>query len=193
MKSVTLIPAALIVFAAALASCNKEQPKTAAAAPSATAAKPADGIVFVNSDSLLANYSYSKEITAAIREQSRKAEIDITAKGNAYQKEVNDYQRAYATMSADQRAATEDRLGRKQRELQSLNQNAQSALANESAAQNNKLYDKVAAFLKKYAKGKGLKMVLTYSRTNPTILFGDESLDVTKEVVDGLNSEYKKE
>jgi outer membrane protein len=35
--------------------------------------------------------------------------------------------------------------------------------------------------------------VLTYSKSNPAVLYADESLDVTKAVVDGLNSEYKKE
>jgi outer membrane protein len=42
------------------------------------------------------------------------------------------------------------------------------------------------------AKEKGYKMVLTYSKSNPSILFADESLDVTKEVLVGLNAEYKK-
>jgi len=96
-------------------------------------------------------------------------------------------------MSADQRAATEDRLARKQQELASYNQNASSALANEEAAENEKLYEKVAAFLKGFAKEKGYKMVLTYSKANPTVLFADESLDVTKEVVTGLNEAYAKD
>jgi outer membrane protein len=70
-------------------------------------------------------------------------------------------------------------------------QNASSALANESAAENEKLYEKVAAYLKGYAKKKGYKMVLTYSKANPTVLYADESLDVTKDVVSGLNDAYK--
>ena len=54
-----------------------------------------------------------------------------------------------------------------------------------------KLYDKVADYLKGYAKEKGYKMVLTYSKGNSAILFADESLDVTKEVIKGLNEAYK--
>jgi outer membrane protein len=106
---------------------------------------------------------------------------------------VAQYQQQASAMSADQRAATEDRLARKQQELASYNQNASSALANEEAAENEKLYEKVAAFLKGFAKEKGYKMVLTYSKANPTVLFADESLDVTKEVVKGLNEAYAKD
>ena len=114
-------------------------------------------------------------------------------KSGNFQKEVAEYQQSAQTMSADARAATEQRLARKQQELATFNQNASSALANESAAENEKLYEKVAEYLKGYAKKKGYKMVLTYSKANPTVLFADESLDVTNEVVSGLNTAYKTE
>jgi len=96
-------------------------------------------------------------------------------------------------MSADQRAATEERLARKQQELATYNQNAGAALQNEEAAENEKLYNKVSDYLKGYAKEKGYKLVLTYSKGNPTVLFADPSLEITKEVVAGLNEAYKKE
>lgn len=191
MNTFKLIPAAAVLSLGLTLFACKEQPKSTPAANTSTA-KSGDGIVFVNSDSLLTNYSYSKDVTADMQEKGRKADADLTAKGATYQKEVNEYQRAAQTMSADQRAATEERLVRKQRELQSLGQNAQSALANENAAQNAKLYDKVQGYLKSYAKEKGYKMVLTYSKGNSAILFADPALDVTKEVVKGLNAGYKK-
>jgi len=60
------------------------------------------------------------------------------------------------------------------------------------AGENTTLYNKIADFLKTYTKAKGYKMVLTYSKTNASMLYGDESLDVTKDVVAGLNDEYAK-
>ena len=83
-------------------------------------------------------------------------------------------------------------MARKQQELATYNQNAGNALANEEAAENEKLYNKVADFLKIHAKEKGYKIVLTYSKSNPAVLYADESLDVTKEVLAGLNAEYNK-
>jgi len=183
-----------LVFAAVVVSCNKEQPKTSAPATSAAASdKKSEEVVYVNSDSLVANAEFYKDIRAKLEAKSKKAQTDLTAKGNAFQREVAEYRQSAQTLSADQRAVTEQRLARKQQELEAFNQNASSALANESAAENAKLYDKVAEYLKGYAKEKGYKLVLTYSKTNPTVLFADESLDVTKEVVNGLNESYKKE
>jgi len=183
-----------LVLGAVMVSCNNtEQPKTSTPAAASPANNKVEEIVYVNSDSLVANSEYYKDIRTKLEAKSKKAQTDLTSKGNAFQREVAEYRQAIQTMSADQRAATEQRLARKEQELQAFNQNASSALQTESAAENEKLYDKVAEFLKVYAKDKGYKMVLTYSKSNPTVLFADEKLDVTKEVVTGLNEAYKKE
>lgn len=180
---------ALLTIAVVVISCNKEQPKNAA---SSTGNK-SELIVYVNSDSLLNNYEYFKSVKDKFQEKSKKAQSDLTAKGTAFQREVAAYQQNATSLSADQRATTEERLARKQQELAAYNQNAGNALASEEAVENEKLYNKVAEFLKQYAKTKGYKLVLTYSKANPTVLYADESLDVTKAVVEGLNAEYKKE
>lgn len=179
-----------LAIAPFMISCNKEQPKT----ESTTVEKSnkSELIVYVNSDSLLNNYEYFKAVKDQFQEKSKKAQSDLTAKGSAFQREVAAYQQSAASLSADQRANTEQRLARKQQELATYNQNAGNALANEEAVENEKLYNKVSDFLKGFAKTKGYKMVLTYSKANPTVLYADESLDVTKEVLAGLNGEYKK-
>lgn len=183
-KSAALITLASLVFAC------KEQPKKIENTKIAVAKEVSATIVYVNSDSLLNNYTYFKEIKAKFESKSEKAQNDLKQKGAAFQREVAAYQQGANTMSADQRAETEKRLARKQQELQGYQQNAGAALQNEEAAENEKLYNKVAEYLKKHAKIKGYKLVLTYSKTNSALLFADESLDVTKEVIKGLNEEY---
>ncbi|MEJ7693661.1 OmpH family outer membrane protein [Daejeonella sp.] len=180
-----------LMIAAVMISCSKEQPKNAPAATSTS--DKTELIVYVNSDSLLNNYEYFKEVKNVFQDKSKKAQADLTAKSSAFQREVAQYNQSAASLSADQRQGTEQRLARKQQELAAYNQNAGNALANEEAVENEKLYNKVSEYLKGFAKTKGYKMVLTYSKANPTVLFADESLDVTKEVLAGLNDAYKKE
>jgi len=184
--------AVILILSAIVVSCNKEQTKSTGGTASGSAGA-AEGIVYVNSDSLLSNYDYYKAVRDKFQEKSKKAQADLTAKGTAFQREVAAYQQGAANLSAEQRATTEERLARKQQELATYNQNAGNALANEEAAENDKLYNKVSDYLKGYAKSKGYKIVLTYSKSNPAVLYADESLDVTKAVVDGLNANYKKE
>ena len=183
--------AGVLLIAATVISCAKEQPKTSTSVTTST--NKSEAIVYVNSDSLLNNYEYFKDVKNVFQEKSKKAQADLTAKGTAFQREVAQYQQNASNLSADERNSTEQRLARKQQELAAFNQTAGNALANEEAVENEKLYNKVSEFLKGFAKTKGYKMVLTYSKANPTVLFADESLDVTKEVLAGLNDVYKKE
>ncbi|MBC6111246.1 OmpH family outer membrane protein [Pedobacter fastidiosus] len=172
---------------------NKDTKTTETKKTDSTAAVSAsEKIVFVNSDSLLTKYDYYKDLKVKFEGKSKNAQSDMQAKGQAFQREVAQYQQTAGTLAADVRKATEERLARKQQELQTYQQNAGGALQNEQAAENEKLYDKVATYLKGYAKEKGYKMVLTYSKGNSAILFADESLDVTSEVIKGLNADYTK-
>ena len=176
-----------------MSACQDKGAAPATTAKTETSAvSTSEKIVYVNSDSLLTKYKYFKDIKVKLEGKAKSAQSDMASKAQAFQREVAQYQQQANTLPADQRAATEERLARKDQELKAYQQNAGAALQTEQATENEKLYDKVAEYLKTYAKKKGYKMVLTYSKGNSAILFADESLDVTSEVIVGLNEAYDK-
>ncbi|MDB5111992.1 MAG: OmpH family outer membrane protein [Mucilaginibacter sp.] len=181
-----------LLIAGSMAACNNNKTgSTPAATTPATADK--EPIVYVNSDTLLSKYDYAKDMSKRLNDKGTSAKSDLESKGQAFQREVADYQRAQATLPADQRQKTEQRLQREQQQLQTYQQNASAQFQSDQATENGKLYDKIADFAKQYAKDKGYKMVLTYSKANPTVLYGDPALDVTADVVKRLNEAYSKE
>jgi len=187
-----------LLLAGSLAACNQNKTDDKAAPATATTTTPATGvkaeeIVFVNSDSLLTKYSYFKDMSARLEKKGKDAQADLVSRGQAFQREVAEYQKAQPTMAADQRQATEQRLQRKNQELQAYQQNAGAQVQQEQASEQAKLYEKVAEFLKVYAKDKGYKMVMTYQKGNSGILYGDASLDITSDVVKKLNEAYAKD
>jgi outer membrane protein len=165
-----------VLIAGSMAACNKT--KT---------------IVFVNQDTLLSKYEYAKDMTKTIQDKGKAAQSDVGGRQQAFQREVTEYQKNANTMPADQRQTTEQRLQREQQDLQGYQQNATAQFQNEQATDAGKVYDKIAEFVKGYAKEKGYKLVLTYSKTNPTVLYGDATLDVTADVTKRLNDAYAKE
>ncbi|MCX2482610.1 OmpH family outer membrane protein [Pedobacter sp. MR2016-24] len=192
LKLSTLATAVALV--SVMASCqNKENTPAAGTTtkPEAGSVKNNEPIVYVNSDSLLTKYEYFKDLKVKLDTKSKAAQTDLGSKQQAFQREVAEYQQQQNTLPADQRAATEQRLARKQQELQSYQQNAGAALQDEQAKEQEKLYNKIADYLKIYAKDKGFKMVLTYQKGNSAILYADPALDVTSEVIVGLNEGYK--
>jgi outer membrane protein len=184
-----------LLVAGSIAAC-KQNPAATATTPAAATitTDPAKGeIVFVNSDSLLSKYAYAKDMEKRLNDKGTTAKADLQSKGEAFQREVTDYQQKAATMPADQRQTTEQRLEREKEQFQSYQQNATAEFQNDQSTETGKLYDKIADYTKQYAKEKGYKMILTFSKANPTVLYGDPSLDVTADVVKGLNDAYAKE
>jgi outer membrane protein len=178
-----------VVLVAASFAANAQTTPVAAPATTTTAATPT--IVFVNADTLLSNYDYYKAEKEKMVTLSRNAQAEINAKGDAFQKEVAAYQKGANALTPVQKAATEKRLAKKQQDLQALSQNTGKQLQDIEASENATLYERINTFLKAYTKTKGFKIVLTYSKSSPSMLYGDDSLDVTKEVLAGLNAEYK--
>ncbi len=187
--------ATAIAIVSVMSACGNKETKTegTAAKPAATVDANKDKIVFVDSDSLLNQYEYFKVLKTKMEAKGKAADADLKAKAQAFQRDAQQAQAQIGSMTAEQRAATEERLGRKQQELQAYQQNAGAAFQNEQAKEQEALYNKVSDYLKIYAKDKGYKMVLKYQKGMGDILFADESLDVTSEVIKGLNEAYNKE
>ncbi|WP_233632652.1 OmpH family outer membrane protein [Parapedobacter sp. ISTM3] len=183
------------LLAATVVSCNNQGTKPSAAAPGGDSlqANNAEKIVYVNIDTLLEKFEYFKDVRTKLEDKAKKAQADLQSRSNAFQREVADYQQKAATMSAADRQSTEERLARKQDELARHNQNASASFAQEEAAENEKLYSRITDYLKKHAKENGYKLVLTYSAANPGVLYADESLEITNEVLSALNADYAKE
>lgn len=183
-------------FAFTLASCangGSEKVTSSGSDTSQVASEAELKIAYVNTDTLLDQYEYFKEIRTTLEDKAKKAQSDLQSRSMAFQREVAEYQEKAATMSASDRQSTEERLARKQDELGRHQQNASASLAQDEADQNQKLYSKIAEYLKKHANEKGYKFVLSYSSLSSSVLFADESLDITTEVLTALNEEYKQE
>jgi outer membrane protein len=179
-----------ILLAGSIAACNKTKPTEKQAVKNVA---NNELIVFVNSDSLLNKYEYFKDMTKRLQDKENAAKNDLGSRGQDLQREIAEYQKNANTMPADQRQKTEQHLQREQQDLQGYQQNASAALQNDQATENTKLYDKISDFIKGYAKEKGYKLVLTFSKANPTVLYGDPTLDVTADVTKRLNDLYAKD
>ena len=182
-----------ILIAGSIAACNQNKTADKPAAATSAVGDSKETIVYINSDTLLSKYEYTKDMNKRLEEKGKASQSDLQAKGQAFQREVADYQKSAATLPADQRQATEQRLQRKQQELQGYQQNATAEFQNVQSTENSKQYDKIADFTKAYAKEKGYKIVLLFSKASPVVLYGDPSLDVTSDVVKKLNEAYAKE
>jgi outer membrane protein len=92
-------------------------------------------------------------------------------------------------MTLGQVRATEEDLGKKQQNLQLFQQSLSQQLMEEESKLNKELYDRITVFLKKYGEDNGLQIVFKFDPTSD-VLFAGEALDISKDVIAGLNAAY---
>jgi outer membrane protein len=149
-------------------------------------------IAYINSDSVLKYYSFLEVNKKALEAKGTKMEQDFRDRAQSLQNDVNLYQRTVNNMTFGQAKAAEEDLAKKQQNLQVYQQRLQQELAIEEGKLNRELYERITKFLKGYASQNNLQVVLKYDPTSD-VLFGGETLDITKAVIEGLNAEYKNE
>ncbi|HNR20220.1 MAG TPA: OmpH family outer membrane protein [Bacteroidia bacterium] len=143
-------------------------------------------VVFLNSDTLLEKYTYYQNIKKQIERNQKLAEAQIQNKADQLQKEIEAYQQKGAAMSEMERMKEEERLGRKQEEAVDFRKQLLEKLADEEEAYQDSLHNRLISFLKDYNKSHNYKFILGYQKGSG-ILLADDSLDITPEVIEGIN------
>ncbi|MEX2235626.1 MAG: OmpH family outer membrane protein [Cyclobacteriaceae bacterium] len=146
-------------------------------------------VAYINSDSVLKHYEYLKTQRDQLEVKTKKMDQDLRNRTSGLSNEINAYQRNVSSMTLGQARATEEDLGKKQQNLQLYQQSLQQQLMQEEAKLNKELYDRITRFLKQYGQEKGLQVVLKFDPTSD-VLYGGESLDITPDVIKGLNEAY---
>lgn len=149
-------------------------------------------IAYINTDSVLKHYDYLKVNQEQLRAKGQKMQQDYQTRAQGLQNEFNAYQRTVNTMTIGQVRATEENLQKKQQNLQLYQQSLEQQLMQEEATLQKQLYDRITAFLKDYSAQKGLMVVLKYDPTSD-VLYGGNALDISQDVINGLNDAYKNE
>ncbi len=165
---------------------------TAIAESGAGFSKDGLSIAYVNSDSLLKNYDYFKDLEKQFNEKRDKLNAEYQNRGMGLQREIQNFQATAGNMTQNQARAVQEDLSKKQQNLMMYQEQLGQQLMQEEARMNTALYDKVAAYLRTYGLDKNLQIVLTYTKGSG-VLYANDSLDITNEVMVGLNEAYKKE
>jgi outer membrane protein len=193
MKNLSLIlNIVLLVAVGVLYYLHFAGPKGASVSSSSSSLPSDVKIAYINSDTVLKYYEYLKVNRDKMEARTKKLEQEYRNRATGLQSEVTAYQRNVNTMTLGQVRAVEEDLQKKQQNLQMYQQSLSQQLMEEESKLNRELYDRITTFLKKYGEEKGLQVVLKYDPTSD-VLYGVPGLDISQDVITGLNSEYASE
>lgn len=179
-----------LAIAAMMVSCNNQSPKM----DDQPAAASGEGmkIAYVEVDSLMTQYNFAKDYSVTLQKKSNNARNTLNQKGNALQAAMANFQQKLNNngfQSREQAASQQAAIQRQQNDLQELQARLENELASETAKFNEALRDSLQNFLKSYNQDKKYDLIL--SKAGDNILMGNKKLDITQDVINGLNKRYK--
>ena len=146
-------------------------------------------IAYINFDSLLTKYDFYKDKVQVLEAKKKKLETDLQNRASGLEREFNNFQKNAPNMTIAQGRAKEEELLQKRQNLLNQQQNLTIELQRDEALVNGELYDNVTELLSKIGLEKDLQVVLTYTRGSG-VLYANDSLNITEEVLARLNSSY---
>ncbi len=185
-----------VAVAAIICACNATGNTSTQAAGTAEAGVTAaqGSIVYIQLDSLINQYDMFNDLRSELEVKAQAIQDDLTKKGRSFESAAKDFQTKIekGLLTRSQAEEQQQRLAERQQNLQNLSQQKQYELAEEEAVMSRRVMDAVQTFLAKYNQEKGYAMIITSSAATNTVIAANPALDITQDVLTGLNNEYIK-
>lgn len=157
----------------------------------AKANRGAISVAFVNNDSILNHYELVKKMRADLEAKGKRLEGEVAAKQQAFEKDAAYFQEQVKKKAISDQSAQEiyGQLQQNQQKIYELRDRYAAELQQSEMDMNVALIDSVMNFLKRYNDKYKFDYILGFTKGG-NILYANDTLDVTNDVIKELNSAY---
>lgn len=150
-------------------------------------------IAYVDIDTLLMNYTLWMELNEEMIRKEESVRATLNEKAKTLQTEYEEFERklnnnAFATR--ERAEAEQNRILKKREELEQTTERLTSELAIENNKNSVLFRDSINAYIQDYNKTRQYNVIL--SRIGDNILYIDNAMNITQEIIDGLNARHAK-
>ncbi len=166
-----------------------------------TVAEPGEGIqavagdiVYLRLDTLMMQYDMYSDLQSAFEAKAQTVDSDLNKKARKLESDIKNFEnqinKGLLTRSAAEQQNNE--LQQRQANLQNEAAQKQQELAEESQVLLNQVMYAIQSYLEAYNEEHNFAAILTTTAATNVVIVGAPALDITQEVVEGLNAEYIK-
>ena len=170
----------IIAISISIVSCDKKAAEVAAVKTA-----------YVDTSELMKEYTATKDLDAKYKAKGEEKGRQLDAEINRFKQEAQNFQaqaQANGQAWAQQKGAE---LQRREQQLAQAQQALSQQLQQEGGAEMDSLVSNVKKIIKAYGKEKGYTYIYATNDANPSILYAEDKLDITKEMIKLLNDKYK--
>lgn len=150
-------------------------------------------VAFVDIDSFQNNYTYLKAKREEFNKRQSSMQVELERSAQQLQSNAQAFQQKVqaGSISQSEGEATQRKLVQMQESLRLREQALTEQLLKEKDEFNEQLHNDLDAFLKEYNKDKKYDYILSYSKVGSPILLGSDALNITEDVIKGMNEQKK--
>ncbi len=149
-------------------------------------------VAYVNTDTLLAKYQYAIDMEQELMAYKDQMERSGRQQMEQFQKDYENYLKTGSTMTLTQQQAKEEELKKRAEKMQTLEQELTAKIMERQMSENTKLLNAIFAFVREYNNAnQQFDVILRQTFNDSPTLYLNPGMDITQEIVDGLNEEYK--
>ena len=183
------------VVAFGTVSCGEKKAENAVAAQAdSTVCVAAQGaIVYVDLDVILARYDMANELSSVVETKVQNIQAEVTRRGKKLESAAKDFQEKMekGLLTRSNAEAQAQKLQKQEADFNTYAAQKQQEIQEEQVVMMNQLADAIKTFLDKYNEEKQYAMIITNNGGAPVIT-ADQTLNITEDVLAGLNEEYIK-
>ena len=150
-------------------------------------------IVYIQLDRILQEYDMANDLRSVVETKVQNIQAEVDRRGKKLENDVNDFQEKLnkGLMTRSVAEVQGQKLQQQEAEFNNFANQKNNEIIEEQTVMMNQLADAIKTYLDKYNEEKQYAMILTNQGGAPVIT-GDPGLDITDEVLAGLNEEYVK-
>lgn len=146
-------------------------------------------IGYVHSQELIYSYEGTKEAMTRFNNQKQQWQANIDTLKFDLQRAVTRYNQEYSTLTARQRREQEELLSKQDRQLQSYSSAIEDKVRQADDEMMQEVLDQVNVYIEEYSKEHNYDLILG-TTAEGSVLYGKQDMDITQEVLNGLNEKY---
>ncbi len=192
MKKIQAILGLMAVSMIGLSGCqNTSETKESAEEQATVATAAAGSIVYFDLDRVLDQYDMANDKRSEVEAKVATIQKEINRRQKSLEDGIASFQNKInkGLMTSATAQAQQQKLAEQEQAFQQFAQQKQAEIMEEQTVMMNQLADAIKTFVENYNIEKGYAMILTNQASVPVIV-ADPSLDITNEIIEGLNKEY---
>lgn len=146
-------------------------------------------IAFVRSQELISKYEGTVEAIAKFNNQKQQWQANVDTLKFDFQRAVNRYNQEYATLSASERQQQEEGLSQQEKQLKNYAGTINNKIQSTDVEMMEGIVNQINSFVEQYAQSKRLEFIIGV-HNDGNIIYANNYLDITEEVLKELNSHY---